>query len=145
MRHLEDVEVNFDGITYAKGASVLKQLVAYVGREPFVAALREYFRKHAWANTTLADLLGELETASGRELGDWSRLWLETAGVNTLRPVFEVDADGTLRIRARDVQTGQEARATLQLVGVADESSVVMMINRFAQQPVVGEQTRGPH
>ena len=57
MRHLEDVEVNFDGITYAKGASVLKQLVAYVGREPFVAALREYFRKHAWGNTTLADLL----------------------------------------------------------------------------------------
>jgi molecular chaperone DnaK len=51
---------------------------------------------------------------------------------------FECDADGTLRIRARDVQTGQEARATLQLVGVADESSVVMMINRFAQQPVVG-------
>lgn len=58
---------------------------------------------------------------------------------------FEVDADGTLRIRARDVQTGQEARATLQLIGVADESSVVMMINRFAQQPVVGTETpRGP-
>jgi len=51
---------------------------------------------------------------------------------------FEVDADGTMRVRARDVQTGQEARATLQLVGVADESSVVMMINRFAQQPVTG-------
>ncbi len=68
MRHLEDVEVNFDGITYAKGASVLKQLVAYVGREPFVAALREYFATHAWGNTTLADLLGELEKASGREL-----------------------------------------------------------------------------
>lgn len=94
MRHLEDVEVNFDGITYAKGASVLKQLVAYVGREPFVAALREYFRKHAWGNTTLSDLLGELEKASGRELTEWSKLWLETAGVNTLRPVFEVDADG---------------------------------------------------
>ncbi|EWT00451.1 hypothetical protein N865_15485 [Intrasporangium oryzae NRRL B-24470] len=95
MRHLEDVEVNFDGITYAKGASVLKQLVAYVGREPFVVALREYFRKHAWGNTTLADLLGELESASGRQLGDWSKLWLETAGVNTLRPEFEVGADGT--------------------------------------------------
>lgn len=95
MRHLEDVEVNFDGITYAKGASVLKQLVAYVGREPFVAALREYFRKHAWGNTTLADLLGELEKASGRELTEWSKLWLETAGVNTLRPEFEVGADGT--------------------------------------------------
>jgi aminopeptidase N len=94
MRHLEDVEVNFDGITYAKGASVLKQLVAYVGREPFVAALREYFRKHAWGNTTLSDLLAELEKASGRELTEWSKLWLETAGVNTLRPVFEVDAEG---------------------------------------------------
>jgi len=94
MRHLEDVEVNFDGITYAKGASVLKQLVAYVGREPFVAALREYFKKHAWGNTTLADLLGELEKSSGRELTEWSKLWLETAGVNTLRPVFEVDGEG---------------------------------------------------
>ncbi len=94
MRHLEDVEVNFDGITYAKGASVLKQLVAYVGREPFVAALRQYFAKNAWGNTTLADLLGELETASGRELTRWSQLWLETAGVNTLRPVFEVGDDG---------------------------------------------------
>ena len=95
MRHLEDVEVNFDGITYAKGASVLKQLVAYVGREPFVAALREYFAKHAWHNTTLSDLLTELEKASGRELSDWSKLWLETAGVNTLRPQFTVADDGT--------------------------------------------------
>ncbi len=95
MRHLQDVEVNFDGITYAKGASVLKQLVAHVGREPFVAALREYFRKHAWSNTTLSDLLGELEQASGRELSQWSKLWLETSGVNTLRPDFEVGEDGT--------------------------------------------------
>ncbi len=97
MRHLEDVEVNFDGITYAKGASVLKQLVAYVGREPFVRALREYFRKHAWGNTTLGDLLGELEQASGRDLGAWAKLWLETAGVNTLRPEFELADDGTYR------------------------------------------------
>ena len=66
-------------------------------------------------------------------------------GEVTVAVTFEVDADGTLRIRARDVQTGQEARATLQLIGVADESSVVMMINRFAQQPVVGTETpRGP-
>jgi aminopeptidase N len=107
MRHLEDVEVNFDGITYAKGASVLKQLVAYVGREPFVAALREYFRKHAWGNTTLADLLGELEQASGRELSSWSKLWLETAGVNTLRPVFDVGTDGTYTAFA----VGQSATA----------------------------------
>ncbi|OFE15716.1 aminopeptidase N [Humibacillus sp. DSM 29435] len=113
MRHLEDVEVNFDGITYAKGASVLKQLVAYVGREPFVAALREYFRKHAWGNTTLADLLGELETASGRELTEWSRLWLETAGVNTLRPVFEVDADGRYTSFAIS-QTASDVHPTLR-------------------------------
>lgn len=94
IRDLEDVEVNFDGITYAKGASVLKQLVAYVGREPFVAGLRAYFAKHAWGNTTLQDLLGELEQTSGRDLGTWSKLWLETAGVNTLRPVIETDDRG---------------------------------------------------
>ena len=113
MRHLEDVEVNFDGITYAKGASVLKQLVAYVGREPFVAALREYFGKHAWGNTTLADLLGELERASGRELGSWAKLWLETAGVNTLRPEFEVAEDGTYRTFAVR-QTATEEHPTLR-------------------------------
>ena len=113
MRHLEDVEVNFDGITYAKGASVLKQLVAYVGREPFVAALREYFAKHAWGNTTLADLLSELEKASGRELTQWSKLWLETAGVNTLRPVFEVDADGRYTSFAVE-QSAAESHPTLR-------------------------------
>ena len=113
MRHLEDVEVNFDGITYAKGASVLKQLVAYVGREPFVAALREYFAQHAWGNTTLADLLGELERASGRELTSWSKLWLETAGVNTLRPVFEVAEDGTFSSFSV-VQTAAESHPTLR-------------------------------
>ena len=91
IRDLEDVEVNFDGITYAKGASVLKQLVAYVGREPFTAGLREYFSEHAWQNTTLPDLLGHLEKASGRDLRSWSKLWLETAGVNTLRLAVTVD------------------------------------------------------
>ncbi|HSP60046.1 MAG TPA: aminopeptidase N [Ornithinimicrobium sp.] len=96
MVDLDAVEVNFDGITYAKGASVLKQLVAYVGREPFRDGLRAYFARHAWGNTTLADLLAELEVTSGRELRSWSRLWLETAGVNTLTPHLEVDADGSL-------------------------------------------------
>jgi aminopeptidase N len=86
------VEVNFDGITYAKGASVLKQLVAYVGRENFLAGVRKYFAAHAWGNATLADLLAALEDTSGRNLTAWSREWLETAGVNTLRPVYAVDA-----------------------------------------------------
>jgi aminopeptidase N len=96
IRDLQDVEVNFDGITYAKGASVLKQLVAYVGRESFVAGLRRYFDRHAYGNTTLDDLLDELEATSGRDLRAWSAAWLETAGVNTLRPVLETGADGRL-------------------------------------------------
>ena len=83
---LEDVQVNFDGITYAKGASVLKQLVAWVGQEPFMRGVSSYFKKHAYQNTELADLLMELEAESGRDLSEWSRLWLETAGVNLLVP-----------------------------------------------------------
>jgi aminopeptidase N len=91
---LEDVEVNFDGITYAKGASVLKQLVAWVGSDNFFAGVRRYFNEHAWGNTTLQDLLGALEQESGRDLTSWSRDWLETAGPNIMRPEFTVDADG---------------------------------------------------
>ncbi len=88
------VEVNFDGITYAKGAAVLKQLVAYVGYDNFLAGVRAYFAAHAFGNATLADLLFALEETSGRDLGSWSREWLETAGVNTLRPSYSVDGDG---------------------------------------------------
>jgi aminopeptidase N len=91
---LHAVEVNFDGITYAKGASVLKQLVAYVGLEHFLAGLRDYFAAHAFGNATFDDLLGALEKASGRDLSDWGRQWLKTTGLNTLRADFDVDADG---------------------------------------------------
>jgi aminopeptidase N len=91
---VQAVEVNFDGITYAKGASVLKQLVAYVGLENFLSGLRVYFGKHAWGNATLADLLGALEEASGRDLSWWSAQWLETTGLNSLRARFDVDTDG---------------------------------------------------
>jgi aminopeptidase N len=93
---LEDVQVNFDGITYAKGGSVLKQLVAWVGREAFFAGVAAYFTKHEYGNTELSDLLAELETTSGRDLTEWSKLWLETAGVNTLRPQIETDDSGTI-------------------------------------------------
>ncbi|WP_372593156.1 aminopeptidase N [Actinotalea sp.] len=96
IRDLEDVEVNFDGITYAKGASVLKQLVAWVGREHFFAGVQAYFAKHAWGNTELRDLLVELEATSGRDLSAWSALWLEQAGVTLLRPVIELDAHGVI-------------------------------------------------
>ena len=92
---LEDVQVNFDGITYAKGASVLKQLVAWVGRDAFFRGVASYFKKHQWKNTELTDLLVELEKESGRELSSWSKLWLETAGVNTLKPRIE-SQDGVI-------------------------------------------------
>jgi aminopeptidase N len=92
---LEDVQVNFDGITYAKGASVLKQLVAWVGQEPFMRGVSSYFKKHAYQNTELKDLLKELEAESGRDLSEWSKLWLETAGVNLLRPEIE-EKDGVI-------------------------------------------------
>ena len=96
MNDLADVEVNFDGITYAKGASVLRQLVAFVGQDEFMAGVRSYFAKHAWKNTELPDLLRELETASGRDLSNWSGQWLETAGVNTLKAQIDTDQQGTI-------------------------------------------------
>ena len=96
MVDLEAVEVNFDGITYAKGASVLRQLVAYVGQDEFFAGVRQYFAKHAWGNTELRDLLTELEATSGRDLSQWSRVWLEQAGVTLLRPELEVDDAGVI-------------------------------------------------
>ncbi|NYD66495.1 aminopeptidase N [Agromyces atrinae] len=110
---LEDVQVNFDGITYAKGGSVLKQLVAWVGIDAFFAGVAAYFEKHAWGNTELSDLLVELETASGRDLSAWATLWLETAGVNTLRPVIETDAAGVIT-RFDIEQTAIDAYPTLR-------------------------------
>jgi aminopeptidase N len=105
---IDAVEVNFDGITYAKGAAVLKQLVAYVGRENFLAGVRRYFGAHAWGNATLADLLAALEETSGRDLASWSAQWLQTAGVNTLRPSYSVDSGG----RFAEFAVEQEAPAS---------------------------------
>src|SRR5665811_211269 len=76
----------------AKGASVLKQLVSWVGHEQFFAGVRAYFARHSWGNTELCDLLVELERTSGRDLRAWSALWLERAGVTLLRPQMETDA-----------------------------------------------------
>ncbi len=101
---LEAVEVNFDGITYAKGASTLKQLVAWVGEDPFLAGLREYFKKHQFGNSEFKDLLEALEHASGRDLHSWAAEWLQTCGVNTLSADFEVDESGAFtRFAVRQV------------------------------------------
>jgi aminopeptidase N len=93
---LEDVQVNFDGITYAKGGSVLKQLAAWVGIDAFFGGVGAYFKKHEYGNTELKDLLTELEKTSGRDLSKWAKLWLETAGVNTLKPEIETDEGGLI-------------------------------------------------
>ena len=92
MVDLDAVKVNFDGITYAKGASALRQLVAWVGEDDFVAGVRAYFTKHAWGNTELRDLLDELEATSGRDLGEWTQQWLQSSGVNLLRPRIKLGA-----------------------------------------------------
>jgi aminopeptidase N len=147
IRDLEDVEVNFDGITYAKGASVLKQLVAYVGREPFTAGIREYFATHAWTNTTLSDLLDHLVSASGRDLHAWSWLWLETAGVNTLRLEVTADASDTIT-SAVITQTAVEAFPTLRphTLAVGCYSLVGDRIERVSriELDVSGERTEVP-
>nr|BFF11611.1 aminopeptidase N [Microbacterium flavescens] len=110
---LEDVQVNFDGITYAKGGSVLKQLAAWVGIEEFFAGVAAYFKKHEWSNTELSDLLSELEATSGRELSTWSKKWLETAGVNTLSPEIVTDVDGVIT-RFAIVQTAPADYPTIR-------------------------------
>ncbi|WP_041542375.1 aminopeptidase N [Catenulispora acidiphila] len=114
IRDLEDVMVNLDGITYAKGASVLKQLAAWVGDDHFFEGVRRYFTRHAWGNTTLADLLSALEETSGRDLKEWSKLWLETAGPNTLRPVYEVDDAGRFTSFAVEQEGFSEQFPTLR-------------------------------
>jgi aminopeptidase N len=138
------VEVNFDGITYAKGASVLKQLVAYVGREQFLAGVRLYFGQHAWGNATLTDLLAALEETSGRELADWSKEWLETAGVNTLRPDFVLDSDGRMTEFAV-VQTAPPEHPVLRshriAVGLYDQTEAGLIRRRRVEVDIAGERT----
>ena len=122
---LDAVEVNFDGITYAKGASVLKQLVAYVGLEQFLAGLRDYFRDHAFGNATLDDLLPRWRRRPAATCRDWGQQWLKTTGLNTLRADFDVDADGRFT-RFAVMQSGAapgagETRVHRLAVGIYDD------------------------
>jgi len=141
--------VNFDGITYAKGASVLKQLVAYVGLEEFLAGLRDYFRDHAFGNATFGDLLGALEKASGRDLSGWGQQWLKTTGLNTLRADFDVDGEGKFTRFAID-QSGAapgagEPRVHRLAVGIydRDENGYLVRVHR-EELDVDGESTDVP-
>ncbi len=146
---LAAVEVNFDGITYAKGASVLKQLVAYVGLEHFLAGLRNYFRTHAFGNATFDDLLAALEKASGRDLSNWGQQWLKTTGLNTLRPDFDIDADGKLT-RFAVIQSGAapgagETRVHRLAVGIYDEDQAGKLVRVHREElDVDGPETQVP-
>lgn len=147
IRDLADVEVNFDGITYAKGASVLKQLVHWVGEEAFDKALRAYFRKHAWENTTLADLLAELAGASGRDLDSWAREWLQTAGVATLSPELTLTGDGRIS-SAAIVQLAPPDHPTLRshrlAVGCYDLVDGTLRRTRRLELDIAGARTVVP-
>jgi aminopeptidase N len=141
---IDAVEVNFDGITYAKGASVLKQLVAYVGRDNFLAGVRQYFADNEWGNATLADLLLALEDTSGRDLTGWSREWLQTAGVNTLRPEYEVDDQGrftTFAVRQEAVPEYPVLRSHRIAIGLYDRDSNGLVRRRRVETDISGERT----
>ncbi len=147
IQDLQAVEVNFDGITYAKGASVLKQLVAYVGLKNFLSGLQVYFERHAWGNATLNDLLTALEQASGRDLSWWSAQWLETTGLNMLRPKFATDADGRFTefaVLQGPARPGEGEYRTHRLaVGVYDDDPVTgkLMRTHRVELDVTGERT----
>ncbi|MEW2609179.1 aminopeptidase N [Streptomyces sp. NPDC047880] len=155
IRDLDDVLVNFDGITYAKGASVLKQLVAYVGMDEFFQGVQAYFKRHAFGNTRLSDLLGALEETSGRDLRTWSEKWLQAAGINVLRPEIGTDADGVvtsfgIRQEAPALPAGAKGEPTLRPHRIAvglydlDEASGKLVRRERIELDVDGELTAVP-
>ncbi|MCH9720665.1 MAG: aminopeptidase N, partial [Actinomycetia bacterium] len=141
---LHAVEVNFDGITYAKGASVLKQLVAYVGLDHFLAGLRDYFAAHAFDNATFDDLLGALERSSGRDLSDWGRQWLKTTGLNSLLADFDVDDEGRFTrfaIRQGGASPGAgETRVHRLAIGVYDDTGNGKLVRTHREEVDVAGQ-----
>ncbi|MEO7944316.1 MAG: aminopeptidase N [Marmoricola sp.] len=143
---LQAVEVNFDGITYAKGASVLKQLVAWVGLENFLVGLRAYFKQHAFGNSEFSDLLSALEEASGRELDSWAKEWLQTSGVNTFTPAFELDEAGSYSSFSV-VQTAAVETPTLRrhriAIGLYDLEANVGGVERLVRRRTVEVDIQG--
>ena len=148
MVDLEAVYENFDGITYAKGASVLKQLVAYVGEDEFLRGLRQYFRTHAWSNTEFSDLLAALSEATDRDLQVWADVWLRTSGVTLLRPVTAVDDAG----RYTSVEILQEPpnaplglepvlRPHQMAIGLYDDDGSALRLRERIEVHVEGERT----
>ncbi len=146
MEDLDAVRTNFDGISYAKGASVLQQLVAHVGRDNFIAGLRKYFAKHAYKNTELSDLITELQATSGKDLTAWVNTWLRTAGVNTLRPVIKLDGDKYASVAVKQevppLPAGsKELRPHRLYVGLFDVKGDALVRRESIEVDIAGELT----
>ncbi len=146
----DTVLTNFDGITYAKGAAVLRQLVAWVGEQAFVEGLRAYFRRHEFGNTDLRDFLVALEEASGRDLRPWSRAWLEQAGVNTLEASLEVEGSGqgarvgAFTIHQRAPGDHHVLRPHRVTVGFYDRDGEGLVLRKRLELDVTGETVTVP-
>ncbi|ANH38789.1 Aminopeptidase N [Nocardioides dokdonensis FR1436] len=141
---LQAVEVNFDMITYAKGASVLKQLVAWVGLDDFLGGLQQYFKDFAYGNSEFSDLLAALERSSGRELAGWAKEWLQTAGVNTLAAEFDLDDEGRYtRVAVRQSAHPDWPTLRRHRIGVGMYSDVDgrLVRTRYVETDVEGELT----
>jgi aminopeptidase N len=139
----ETARTNFDGISYAKGASVLKQLVAWVGEEPFMQGIRAYFRRHEYGNANLDAFLGALEESSGRDLGAWSKEWLETAGVNTFHVDLEV-TDGRYSTMSLEQNASPEwptLRSHRIGVGLYDLRDGTLQRRRHVELDAIGQST----
>jgi len=146
MVDIDTVAGNFDGISYAKGASVLQQLVVHVGRDNFITGLQKYFTKHAFKNTTLDDLLIELTAASGKDLTTWVSNWLQTAGVNTLRPLLEIENDSYKSVsviqEAPTMPVGStQLRPHRLAIGLYDLTGESITLRKSVELDVSGDKT----
>jgi len=140
---IESVYLNFDAITYNKGACVLRQLVAYVGQDTFLRGVQRYVKERQYANATLADFLTDIEAGSGRDLTAWSKLWLETAGLNTLRPLLKSEGDtiNTFDIKQEAPSEFPTIRPHRLAVGLYDRNSNGLALRRRIELDVHGEDT----
>ena len=146
MIDIDTVKSNFDMISYAKGASALQQLAAYCGRENFIKGLQNYFKKFAYKNTTLDDLIGELSATSGRDLNQWVSTWIKSAGVNTLRSKIEIEGDSYSSISITQeppkIPAGsKELRQHRLAVGLFDLKNNELVRRRAVELDVIGSQT----
>jgi aminopeptidase N len=140
-RDVAEATAGFDAITYVKGAAVLKQLVAYVGEEAFLSGLRSYFRKYEYANAELADLMGELAHASGRDLDGWTVGWLDTAGTDSL--ALEPADDAGLVLRSTG-PAGHEPRPHRLRIGAYERRDGELVLRESISVEATGAVTEVP-